>query len=217
MKGKKILAIETSSELCSAAISFDTDKYDERNTMIKHVHSERLIPMIEELLRDNNLTASELYCIAVSMGPGSFTGLRIGLTAAKGLAFSAGLPVVPVPTFDALVLEISEYCDGNKKIYVVNNANVEECYVGEYHFEEGVIKRNGEITLEKKVSLPQKFVDKPIIFGNFNDVDGIRNVGSPRATSIAKWTYLFGEDLLTFDYDYLEPYYLKNFKIGIKK
>ncbi|MCK5458218.1 MAG: tRNA (adenosine(37)-N6)-threonylcarbamoyltransferase complex dimerization subunit type 1 TsaB, partial [Melioribacteraceae bacterium] len=106
---KKILSIETSGELCSVALYFSEQKYDERNILMKHIHSEKLVPMIEELLNSNSVKTNELDWIAVSNGPGSFTGLRIGMTTAKGLAFASNLPILPVPTFDALSLQISIY------------------------------------------------------------------------------------------------------------
>ncbi len=132
VKNQKILAIETSNELCSAALVFDQNNFDERNILLKHVHSEKLIPAIDELLNSNKISAKDLTSIAVSIGPGSFTGLRIGLTAAKAIAFASDLPIIPVPTFSALALEISDYIKDNTEFFIINNANIEECYFSKY-------------------------------------------------------------------------------------
>ena len=120
---QKILAIETSGDLCSVTLFFSENEYDERNILLKHIHSEKLIPVINDLQSSNNFSSSDLDAIAVSIGPGSFTGLRIGMTAAKGIAFAVNLPIIPVPTFDALSLQISQTMKENTQFGIVNNAN----------------------------------------------------------------------------------------------
>lgn len=217
MAVKKILAIETSGDLCSVALSLDQNKFDERNILLKHIHSEKLIPMIEELLKSNNIEAKDLDCLSVSIGPGSFTGLRIGLTAAKGIAFASNIPIVPVPTFDALSFEISEYIPENEMFCIINNANIEECYFAKYQKSNNGVNKLVESCILLKTELDKKIDNCKLLFGNLKALSEIRNISSPRAISLAKWTYLFGEDLLTYDYDYLEPKYLKNFKVRNQK
>ena len=217
LKNKKILAIETSGELCSVCLSMDKKIYDERNIHMKHVHSEKLVPMIDEMLKSNNLRPKNLDCVAVSVGPGSFTGLRIGLTVAKGIAFASNLPIVAVPTFDSLSLEIADYLPDNQIFAIINNANIDECYFGKYRNEFKKITLLEKVQLLPKTDVDEKLIDCDVIFGSMLSQKGINNISSPRASSVAKWTYLFGEDLLTFDYDYLEPNYLKKFKVKQKK
>ena len=214
---KKILGIETSGELCSVSLFFSPEKYDERNILMKHIHSEKLVPMIDEILKSNSIEAKELDLVAVSNGPGSFTGLRIGMTAAKGIAFAANLPLVTVPTFDALALQISEYLNEENIFCIANNANIEEAYFAKY-----IIKNSSLSTLTEAALIAKKDTEEVIkgsnyIFGNLKFIPGIKNISSPTAKSIAKWAYFYGEDLLTFDYDYLEPNYLKKFKVKQKK
>lgn len=210
---KKILAIETSGELCSVSIHLDDKMYEEKNILRKHIHSEKLIPMIDELFSSIKMHPKDLYSIAVSNGPGSFTGLRIGMTAAKGIAFAANLPIVPVPTFDALALELSEVLPSQTDFVIAINANREECYFCRYNFSDSKIENKSDIILLNKTNLVDEVCESDMVFGNVNNIENIRNVTFPRASSVAKWTYLFGEDLLTFDYDYLEPNYLKQFKV----
>ena len=213
MKDKKILAIETSGELCSVALSFELNKFDERTILMKHIHSEKLIPMIDEILSSNKITPKELDCVAISVGPGSFTGLRIGMTAAKGIAFASNLPIVPVPTFDALSLELATYLQDETTFSVIVKANVEECYFANYKIEKGVPFTLEKAKLINKSDIISETNNVDVIFGNIINESNVRKVSSPRASSLAKWTYLYGEDLLTSEYDYLEPNYLKNFKV----
>lgn len=97
----KLLAIETSTELCSAAILRDDELLVEE-TLAPNLHAERLAPMIRRLLTRAGLTAGGLDAFAFGQGPGSFTGLRIACGMAQGLAFGAGRPVIPVPSLVAL-------------------------------------------------------------------------------------------------------------------
>jgi len=214
---KKILAIETSGELCSVALLFTPKKYDERNILMKHIHSEKLVPMIDEILKSNSITAKDLDMIAVSNGPGSFTGLRIGMTAAKGIAFATNLPIVPVPTLDALALQITEYLIEDSVFSIANNANIEEAYFAKYKVENNLFKILTSAKLIVKKEIDEYIDGSNYVFGNLKFVQNIKNITSPSASSIAKWTYFYGEDLLTFDYDYLEPNYLKKFKVKQKK
>ncbi|MDE3058610.1 MAG: tRNA (adenosine(37)-N6)-threonylcarbamoyltransferase complex dimerization subunit type 1 TsaB, partial [Bacteroidota bacterium] len=100
-----ILAIETATDICSAALVRDRAVLAHRSLSEKNIHSEKLLPMIDEILKESALRLHDVDAVAVSIGPGSFTGLRIGLSAAKGLAMGAGISLVPVPTLDALALE----------------------------------------------------------------------------------------------------------------
>jgi tRNA threonylcarbamoyladenosine biosynthesis protein TsaB len=217
MKIEKILALETSNELCSASLAFSKSSFDERNILLKHVHSEKLIPVIDDLFRSNDFQKNDLDCIAVSMGPGSFTGLRIGLTVAKGMAFSLGLPIVPVPTFESLAYEIISYLPINTNFCIINNANREECYCAEFSYSSNGLKIIRDVSLISKSDIEEYITGKDLIFGNYIGINSIKPIAYPRASSLANWTYLFGEDLLTFEYDYLEPKYLKNFKAKGKK
>ena len=98
----RILAIETATLAGSAAL-LDGDRVIGQSLLdIALTHSERLMAMVDHLLRDCGWDVARLEALAVSVGPGSFTGLRVGIATAKGLALARGLPVAPVPTLDAL-------------------------------------------------------------------------------------------------------------------
>lgn len=97
-----ILGIETSTRICGAALIDENGWIADYHLNQKNVHASKLTNIIETVLQQGGITVSELSAIAVSIGPGSFTGLRIGLSMAKGLALGGKIPVVAVPTFDAL-------------------------------------------------------------------------------------------------------------------
>lgn len=98
----KILAMDTSSKAASAAVWADGRLLGEYYTNTGLTHSQTLLPMVQHLLQGCGFTADEMDAIAVTAGPGSFTGLRIGLSAAKGIAFASGAACLPVSTLEVL-------------------------------------------------------------------------------------------------------------------
>ncbi len=97
-----ILHIETATPICSTALSRDGILVDFRETKDPRSHASRLSPFIQDLMESNNLDYSDLDALALSMGPGSYTGLRIGASTAKGIAFGADIPIIGVSTLKAL-------------------------------------------------------------------------------------------------------------------
>ncbi|NOY60584.1 MAG: tRNA (adenosine(37)-N6)-threonylcarbamoyltransferase complex dimerization subunit type 1 TsaB [Calditrichaeota bacterium] len=97
-----ILGIETSTQICSTALIGNDTLLTEYRLNIKNAHAGKLVGAIEKILRDADVKLQELSGIAVSIGPGSFTGLRIGLSVAKGLAMPDSIPLAAVPTLTAL-------------------------------------------------------------------------------------------------------------------
>jgi len=206
---KPILAIETSNEICGAAILFNEEKFAETNLKIKHIHSEKILEVVESVLKITNIKLNDCKAIAVSSGPGSFTGLRIGMSTAKGLAFGANLPIIPVPTFDALAFQISKSIPENSGFIIANRVNLEELYYAKFIKQNNNYNFVDELQVIHKEELESKKENEILIFGNAEGT--IHNFSSPNASSIAKWAYLFGKDLLNYNFDFLEPNYLKNF------
>lgn len=97
-----ILGIETSTSIGGVALIDNKGLIAEYRLNIGMVHSERLVPAIDRILSDAGIRLENLDGIAVSIGPGSFTGLRIGLSTAKGIQAATGKSVIPVPTLDAM-------------------------------------------------------------------------------------------------------------------
>ena len=105
----KILGIDTSTRFCSLGLIEEDSvliEYTLNNS--KKKHSSILIPTIKDMLERINLTLQDIDGIAVSLGPGSFTGLRVGLGVAKGLSYACSLPLLGIPTLDALAFSLKE-------------------------------------------------------------------------------------------------------------
>ena len=98
---KSLLAIDTSTENCSAAVTVK-QQLQQQMAESPREHSQRLLPFVDQVLKAANVTLEELDGLVVGCGPGSFTGVRIGVSVAQGLAFSAHLPVYPVSSLQAL-------------------------------------------------------------------------------------------------------------------
>ncbi len=101
----KVLAFDCSGASCSAAVVIDDRPAAQRFAPMERGHAEALLPMIETVLREAALTPAALDLLAVTIGPGSFTGLRIGLAAARGLALARKLAAIGVPSFDAVTVD----------------------------------------------------------------------------------------------------------------
>jgi len=104
-----ILAVDSSSKVATVALIKDEKLLGEITLNDKKEHSVILMNIIEDLLKNNNLTIDDIDGYAVSKGPGSFTGLRIGMATVKGLSFGSGKPYVSVSSLDALALSVSNF------------------------------------------------------------------------------------------------------------
>ena len=216
-KFKPILAIETSEKLCSTAIMLNENDFIEFNIQQKNIHSEKLMEMISTLLTTANIQVKDLAHIAISIGPGSFTGLRIGLSVAKGLAFGTELSLVPVPNFNALALQVSNYLKPNEKFTIANKANMNELYVCNFRVTENNFEQVEEVRLVTSEEFKKSYNQSDILFGNYLKENSKEIILSPNAVYVAKWSYIFGKDLVTCDHDFLEPNYLKKFIVKVKK
>ena len=103
-----ILSIETSTEVCSVALHNQGRLVADRESLAAYSHAERLAPMIDEILADNNIKRSELSAVAVSAGPGSYTGLRIGTSTAKGLCYALDIPLITIGTLESMLEGIEQ-------------------------------------------------------------------------------------------------------------
>ena len=125
----KILGIESAALVASVAILDEDITIAEYTTNFKKTHSETLLPMLDEIIKMTGIDCSELSAIAVSGGPGSFTGLRIGAACAKGLGLALDLPLIHVPTLDAMALNIYS---SDAIIVPIMDARRNQVYTGIY-------------------------------------------------------------------------------------
>jgi len=125
----KLLVIDTSTEWCSAALWLD-GRIQARRVLAEQRHSSLLLPMVDELLRESDISLRQLDGIGYGAGPGSFTGLRIACAVTQGLAFGADLPVVGVSTLESIAEQT-----GAGQVLTVLDARMAEVYWAAYRRE----------------------------------------------------------------------------------
>lgn len=130
-----ILAIETSSELASCAL-LRGDLVISRDASGVRTHSQSILPMVQSLLEEAGIALKDCDAIAYGCGPGSFTGVRTACGVAQGLAFGAGLPVVPVVTLDAMALACRQR-HPDDEIVAILDARMGEVYWAQYRYADG--------------------------------------------------------------------------------
>jgi tRNA threonylcarbamoyladenosine biosynthesis protein TsaB len=126
----RILALDASTEWCSVAVG-DGKTWHCRDELAGQMHSERALPMVQQALAEAGWALCDLDGIAFGAGPGSFTGVRIGCGVAQGLALGADLPVLPVPTLEALAQE-AHRTRGWANVVACLDARMREVYVAAY-------------------------------------------------------------------------------------
>ena len=219
-----ILNIETSTKACSVALHKNGELIVCREDVTTNFsHSEKLLKFISKLFSDAKLSLSDLDAIAVSMGPGSYTGLRIGVSTAKGLCYGLDIPLISISTLKAMsfgmALEIKAdlYCpmiDARRMevysaFFDINNTEVRK-------IQADIIDENSyKKELEKKVvffgdgseKIKEKIKHENAMFVS-NIHPSAKNMG---LLSYQKFTKSLFEDLA-----YFEPFYLKDFVAGRK-
>jgi tRNA threonylcarbamoyladenosine biosynthesis protein TsaB len=131
-----LLAIDTATDVCSVALACG-ERVSERAEAVGQKHSERILPMVQALLREAGLHLRDCDAIAFGSGPGAFTGLRIACGIAQGLAYGAGLPVVAVGNLEALALAACEAVPGARSILAAIDARMQEAYWAVYSIDAG--------------------------------------------------------------------------------
>ncbi|WP_350292790.1 tRNA (adenosine(37)-N6)-threonylcarbamoyltransferase complex dimerization subunit type 1 TsaB [uncultured Croceitalea sp.] len=221
----KIVNIETATTNCSVSISIDGKivSVKEENTP-SYSHSEQLHLFIEEALKEASFSFSDVNAIAVSKGPGSYTGLRIGVSAAKGLCFSLDLPLISVPTLESMANQIQ--VEPDEVIIPVLDARrmeVYSCVFDGFHNEiretkAEVIDENSfeEFKGYKKVHIigsGAEKCEKTLSCSNFI----YHKEAFPSAKEMVSLAYKKFKDSNFEDVAYFEPYYLKDFILQTKK
>lgn len=150
----RILAIDTSSAWCSVALSLDDNEPLFRHEPVSAGASQLLLPWIEEILINADISLHDLDAIAIGVGPGAFTGIRLGLAVAQGLAISSRLPVLPVASLDAIASQLvlsSQFKSSHASIFAVAvDARMDEIYWAKYQTTAlGLPSRLGNIQLTK--------------------------------------------------------------------
>ena len=125
----RILALDTATESCSAAILVD-GRLTARERLLERGHAEHILTMIDEVLAEAGVALADLTAIAFGRGPGSFTGVRLGVSVAQGLAYGAGVPVVAVSDLQAVAQRVLRQEVAALRVLVCNDARMREVYWG---------------------------------------------------------------------------------------
>ncbi|OEE37853.1 tRNA (adenosine(37)-N6)-threonylcarbamoyltransferase complex dimerization subunit type 1 TsaB [Vibrio anguillarum] len=126
----KILALDTATENCSVALMMNGKLYV-RSEVAPRDHTKKILPMVDSVLKEAGITLQELDALAFGRGPGSFTGVRIGIGIAQGLAFGADLPMIGISTL-ATMAQGSYRLQGYQQVACAIDARMSEIYWGRY-------------------------------------------------------------------------------------
>lgn len=202
-----ILAIDTSGEACSVALSVKGE-VAEIFEVIPRLHARKLLPMVQSILAESELTLSSLNAIAFGRGPGSFTGLRICAGVAQGLAFGADLPTLPVSSLAALAQGVYR-AHGAEQIMTLLDARMDELYFGCYEIKQGLaclLEEQGEDWLLSPQQLNELVGLLPVPDAWLGVGDGWRFTNQfadffQQVTVIEEPVYPHAQDILTLAHD----------------
>lgn len=144
----KILGLDSSGIVASVAVVEDDILVAEYTVNYKKIHSQTLLPMLDEIAKMTELDLNTIDAIAVAAGPGSFTGLRIGSATAKGLGLALKKPLVAVPTVEGLAYNLY---DTQGLICPIMDARRKQVYTGIYRFEDHRL-----VTVEDQMAVPME-------------------------------------------------------------
>ena len=215
----RILALETATLAGSVALLDGSRVVGESLLDIALTHSERLMAMVDRLLKDCGWSVSALDGLAVSIGPGSFTGLRIGIATAKGLALALGLPVAAVPTLDALAWNLPF---AGTPVCPLLDARKGEVYLALYRWNTDRMERRSEYLALSPRAAAEGLIPPVIVVG-----DGVAacrpflaalgaglhvapaTAGTPSAAIVGRLGHAMLECEQAVDPDALVPMYLR--------
>ena len=221
-----ILCLETATTNCSVALSINgqelalKEDYD-----VKYSHAERLHRYIEEVLAFAKVKKEQLTAIAVSKGPGSYTGLRIGVSAAKGLCYALDIPLISIPTLDSLSYQVKEANTGSYIIPMLDSRRM-EVYSAIYYASHKQLRETQAQILESHSF--ESYLEQGEVYFIGNGVAKFKEICQhpnavfvddklPSAKELCSLSYKKFTESDFEDVAYFEPYYLKDFIAGVKK
>lgn len=221
-----ILNIETATTMCSVSLANNGELIACKEIDNGYTHAENLHVFINDLLIQGKVMPSRLDAIAVGSGPGSYTGLRIGASTAKGLVYSLQKPLIAVNTLSTMALAAKEKLNGDTLLCPMLDARRMEVYCAIFDNDLNVIKETSAQIITEE-NLTYFAVNKPMAF--FGDgmpkcksllqnlpgasfVEGV----VPSSKQLAKLSYEKFKLQQFEDLAYFEPFYLKDFMIGTK-
>lgn len=218
-----ILSIETATKNCSVAIAKDGNTiFCKEIAELGYSHAEQLHLFIADVLQEANISFADVNAIAVSKGPGSYTGLRIGVSAAKGLCYALGIPLISIDTLSVLAQQIDVE---NGLIIPMIDARRMEVYTAVFKANKEKIKEvQAEILIEDSFS----FYNETIHFVGDSNEKAKTVLTQPNFVfhdtvifpSAKAMSFLAYQKFTTNDFEdvaYFEPFYLKDFMLKTKE
>ncbi len=222
MANSKILCIDTTSEFCSVSLFINQNLIENNNSKIERSHSKLLIKLIYDTLNNNKLKIADIDIFSISKGPGSYTGLRIGLSSIKGFCYALDKPLVSINTLKILAISALENIDDKDFILCpMIDARRMEVYTKSFDHNLNELSNDQAIILEKDAF--ENFKDKKVYFfgdgsykykkivnrKNFIFLDNI----NPDSKFMGQLSYdkfinRNFEDLSSFEPNYIKDFYL---------
>lgn len=222
-----ILTIETSTDVCSVALAKSRNDITTKMVHEPNAHAAHLTPLIESILKEAGVEPRELQAIAVSSGPGSYTGLRIGASTAKGMCYALSIPLIAVPTLDVLTYALLRDNAEAEIAVPMIDARRMEVYTQ-------ATTRNGErlmavtpLVVDETAYAEILASGKRVVFGGNGAMKCSEVIKAPNATFVSGIETL-ARDMVDLAYDrleagqtesvaYFEPFYLKEFVATVAK
>ena len=222
-----LLALETATDVCSAAVLCDGAVTAHASLHRPRVHAEQLVPLVDNLLERAAIARADVDAIAVSMGPGSYTGLRIGVSTAKGLAMALDAALVGVPTLEALAASVQPFVAEGDVVCAFLDARRDEVYAAAYQAARGGLAPFASTSARTVGTLPDWLSTPPSMCWLVGDGAGkaadalgeveipLRvlpsDVHPPSAAWVARRAWPRLQRSATESVAAFEPYYLKAF------
>ena len=229
---ERIILIETSTALCSVALAENGAIVDYRESSAPKAHASLTAVFIQEMLEDRGLTVNDCDAVCVSMGPGSYTGLRVGVSTAKGLCFGARKPLIAVGTLDTLVAQAVDAGTSGKETaaseykYIVPMIDARRMEVYTAIFENDRQTTDTAPMIIDENSFADILADGPVLFigdGAGKCADVIKHPNAhfcqchPKASSMLSPALEAYKEKRFEDVAYFEPFYLKEFVATVSK
>ena len=225
---ERILLIETSTALCSTALAENGAIISYRESSAPKAHASLTAVFIDEMLKEKGISIADCDAICVSMGPGSYTGLRVGVSTAKGLCFGSGKPLMAVGTLDTLVAQaVAEGLvpEGCRYIIPMIDARRMEVYSAVFTPDCQQITETQPVIVDEN-SFASQLEEGPVLFigdgaGKCADVIKHPNAGFvqcwPKADAMLMPAMEAYKEKRFKDVAYFEPFYLKEFVATVSK
>ncbi len=226
----KILNIETSTRVCSVSVSFDGEIIAIKESHDQNSHAEQITLFSKKVIKEAQITNPDIDAVAISMGPGSYTGLRIGVSTAKGYCYGLGIPLIAVGTLESMAFGMKQQVtkpEKNALLCPMIDARRMEVYTAMWNFDHQEIKPTEAVIIDHN-SFADILTERQMWFGG----DGApkckdalsKNPNAvfiddfhPSSAFIGALAELKYQKSQFEDVAYFEPYYLKDFVAGIPK